>query len=40
MPKDVEWSELTKYEKVDQTVGTQTFACSGDKCELVDLTTS
>ena len=38
MPKNVEWSELQKYEKVDQTVGTQTFACSGDKCELVDLT--
>jgi ribonucleoside-triphosphate reductase len=37
-PKDIDWSELKKYEKVDQTVGTQTFACSGDKCELVDLT--
>ena len=40
MPKSVDWSELTKYEKVDSTVGTQTFACSGDKCELVDLTSS
>jgi ribonucleoside-diphosphate reductase alpha chain len=40
MPKNVDWSELTKYEKVDTTVGTQTFACSGDKCELVDLTNS
>ena len=39
-PKNVDWSELTKYEKVDNTVGTQTFACSGDKCELVDLTNS
>jgi ribonucleoside-diphosphate reductase alpha chain len=37
-PKDIDWSELKKWEKVDQTVGTQTFACSGDKCELVDLT--
>jgi ribonucleoside-triphosphate reductase len=37
-PKDVDWSELKKWEKTDTTVGTQTFACSGDKCELVDLT--
>jgi hypothetical protein len=34
----VDWSELKKWEKMDSTVGTQTFACSGDKCELVDLT--
>ena len=38
MPKNVDWTILTKYEKEDKTVGTQTFACSGDKCELVDLT--
>jgi ribonucleoside-diphosphate reductase alpha chain len=38
MPKNVDWSLLSKYEKEDKTVGTQTFACSGDKCELVDLT--
>ena len=37
-PKDVDWSELKRWEKMDSTVGTQTFACSGDKCELVDLT--
>ena len=37
-PKDIDWSELKKWEKMDSTVGTQTFACSGDKCELVDLT--
>ena len=40
MPKDVEWSLLSKYEKEDSTVGNQTFACSGDKCEIVDLTAS
>ena len=39
MPKDVNWSDLKKYEKEDKTVGTQTYACSGDKCEIVDLTT-
>lgn len=38
MPKNVEWSMLQNYEKEDQTVGNQTFACSGDKCEVVDLT--
>jgi ribonucleoside-triphosphate reductase len=38
MPKNVDWSLLKNYEKEDKTTGTQTFACSGDKCELVDLT--
>ena len=38
MPKDVDWSILSRYEKEDTTVGNQTFACSGDKCEIVDLT--
>jgi ribonucleoside-diphosphate reductase alpha chain len=39
MPKDVDWSNLKQYEKVDATASSQTFACSGDKCEIVDLTT-
>ena len=38
MPQGVDWSLLSKYEKEDNTVGNQTFACSGDKCEIVDLT--
>ena len=38
MPKEVDWSKLQNYEKEDRTTGTQTFACSGDKCEMVDLT--
>ena len=38
MPKNVDWSLLQNYEKEDHTVGNQTFACSGDKCEVVDLT--
>ena len=38
MPKDVDWLLLSKYENEDNTVGNQTFACSGDKCEIVDLT--
>ena len=39
MPKNTDWSKLSQYEKEDRTVGNQTFACSGDKCEVVDLTT-
>jgi ribonucleoside-diphosphate reductase alpha chain len=39
LPDEIDWSELSTYEKTDSTVGTQTFACSGDKCEVVDLTT-
>ena len=39
MPQNVEWSMLKNYEKVDTTASSQTFACSGDKCEVVDLTT-
>ena len=38
MPKEVDWTKLQNYEKEDKTAGTQTFACSGDKCEIVDLT--
>lgn len=38
MPKDINWSALSNYEKEDNTVGNQTYACSGDKCEIVDLT--
>lgn len=38
IPTNVDWSGLCKYEKEDNTAGTQTMACSGDKCELVDLT--
>jgi len=39
MPKNVDWSLLKNYEKTDTTASSQTFACSGDKCEIVDLTT-
>jgi ribonucleoside-diphosphate reductase alpha chain len=38
MPKNVDWSLLKNYEKEDSTKGTQTFSCTGDKCEIVDLT--
>ena len=38
LPKDIDWAELGDYEKEDNTAGTQTFACSGNSCEVVDLT--
>ena len=37
MPDSVDWSELETYEVEDNTKGTQTFACSGDACEVVDI---
>ena len=40
MPKDVDWEELADYEKEDNTAGSQTYACSGGACEIVDLTTT
>ena len=38
LPTDIDWSKLGDYEREDNTAGTQTFACSGDSCEVVDLT--
>ena len=38
MPSDIDWSDLGEYEKEDNTSGTQTFACSGNSCEVVDIT--
>lgn len=38
MPERIDWTKLSEYETSDQTKGSSTFACSGDSCELVDLT--
>ena len=38
MPKSIDWSQLSEYEQEDNTAGMQTMACSGDVCEIVDLT--
>ena len=38
MPKAIDWSKLSEYEAEDNTAGSQTLACSGDSCEIVDLT--
>ena len=38
MPEKIDWAGLSEYEKDDNTVAMQTMACSGDVCEIVDLT--
>jgi ribonucleoside-diphosphate reductase alpha chain len=38
MPNTIDWSKLSDYEQEDNTAGMQTMACSGDSCEIVDLT--
>lgn len=37
MPKDVDWSRLGEFENQDNTIGSQSMACSGASCEVVDL---
>ena len=37
MPKDVDWQVLSEYEEEDNTMGSQTYTCSGDVCEVVDI---
>ena len=37
MPAAIDWSKLSNYEVEDTTIGSQTLACSGDSCEIVDL---
>ena len=34
MPKDVDWSQLSKYETVDTTVASQELACTSGSCEI------
>jgi len=37
MPDKIDWSKLSDYEKEDTTASSQTFACTGDVCEIVDI---
>ena len=37
MPKRIDWSKLSEYEREDNTHGSQTFNCTGGVCEVVDL---
>lgn len=38
MPTSIDWKGLSEFEKEDTTKGSSTFACSGEVCEIVDLT--
>jgi ribonucleoside-diphosphate reductase alpha chain len=38
MPKAVDWDLINEYELTDMTVGSKTMACTGNVCEIVDLT--
>jgi len=38
MPANINWEALAGYEKTDMTSSSQTFACVGGSCEIVDLT--
>ena len=37
MPVDIDWTRLSEFEKEDTTVSSQTLACSGGSCEIVDI---
>jgi len=37
MPKNVEWEKLAEYENEDFTSSSQTLACHGDTCEIVEV---
>ena len=38
MPDSIDWTKLKEYEAEDNTSGSQTLACTGGSCEIVDLT--
>lgn len=37
MPKDIDWSKLSEYEKEDTTTGTQELSCTAGVCEIVNI---
>jgi ribonucleoside-diphosphate reductase alpha chain len=37
MPKSIDWSKLSDYEKEDTTTGSKEFACVAGSCEIVDI---
>jgi len=37
MPSRIDWSKLGDFEKEDGTKSSQTFACTGEVCEVVDI---
>lgn len=37
MPANIDWDKLSEYELTDNTSSSQTYACTGDVCEIVDI---
>ena len=37
MPDAIDWAKLSEFETEDATKSSQTFACTGDVCEVVDI---
>ena len=37
MPNKIDWSKLSEFEAEDTTKSSQTFACTGEVCEMVDI---
>lgn len=37
MPVAIDWTKLSEFETEDATKSSQTFACTGDVCEIVDI---
>ena len=37
MPDAIDWKKLSEFETEDATKSSQTFACTGDVCEIVDI---
>ena len=37
MPKNIDWDELSEFEKEDHTTGTQELACAAGGCDIVDI---
>lgn len=37
LPESIDWTKLSDFEKEDTTKSSQTFACSGETCEIVDV---
>lgn len=35
MPKDIDWSKLSEFEKEDSTTSSRTLACEGTQCEII-----
>jgi len=40
IPKSIDWVKLSSIEKEDHTTGSQALACSGNSCDIVDLTSN